>query len=90
MIAKSTIAVPGGLDRDLEGIERLAAAGIHEDTDVIDDRLDVREDVLASMLRFPRQGPDLFLSSLLVGNIPRNRRCADNLAVGIFDRRNGQ
>src|SRR6516162_2541958 len=42
------------------------------------------------MLRFPSQGCDLLLVSLLLGDIPRDLRCADNPAVDILDRRNGQ
>jgi hypothetical protein len=56
----------------------------------IDGCLYSREQVLTSVLCFPSQGRDLLLISLLLGNIPRDLRCADNLAFGIFNRRKGQ
>jgi hypothetical protein len=56
----------------------------------IDDCLYARKQVLAPMLRFPSQRGDLFLTSLLLGNIPRDLGRSNNLAFGVFEGRNGQ
>ena len=56
----------------------------------IDDGLHVGEHVFASMLGFPGQSGDFLLASLLFGDVPGDLRCADDLAVGISDRGNGQ
>src|SRR6185437_2856171 len=56
----------------------------------VDDRLDVREDVLASMLRFASQNLNVLLISLLLCDISCNLRCSDDPSFGILYGRNGQ
>ena len=49
-----------------------------------------RKQVLASVLCFPSQRSNLLLTSLLLGNIPCDLRCSNDLALGVFNGRNGQ
>jgi hypothetical protein len=42
------------------------------------------------VLCFPSQGRDLLLSPLLLRNIPRDFRCADDIAAGVFNGGDGQ
>src|SRR6516165_10662924 len=50
----------------------------------------VGQQVLASVLSFTREDRNLILSAFLLRNIPGDFRCADDLAIIIFDGRDGQ
>src|SRR5262249_17767230 len=65
-------------------LEALRGVGLGK----VDRRLPAGEKILASVLGFPGQDYNVLLITLLLCNIPRDLRSADNLAFGVFDRGN--
>jgi len=49
-----------------------------------------RQQILTAVFCFSSQRGDLLLTSFLPSNVPRDFRCSNDLAFGIFDGRNGQ
>jgi hypothetical protein len=48
------------------------------------------EHILASVLSFPSESGNVLVAPLSLRDVSRDLRCADDLAFGIFDRRNSQ
>ena len=70
-------------NRSLQPFERV---GVSE----LDSSEHTRKQVLASMLGLPSQGGDLLLTSLLLGDVSRDLRRANDLSVGVPDGGHGQ